>query len=362
MKKLILKSVLAAAILVFCLAVTGLMTTPKWVTGHNPQTLQTEGFRDLESRSLDILVLGSCQSYQGFNPAVFWNETGLTSYVLASPDQRMYTSYYYLKYAFRTQSPKLVLIDALFLIDPNTPSAALDSKAYVPMPLGPDKLALSDYSFNYCYKGDRCVPQYLFDRADNFFKTVFPVLKFHARTDYTENDLRYLTGADFDICYAGGIPFYYTRDVSAYDGYMTGSAETVGPDASALEYLGKIKSFCDENGAIPVLYKTPSPSMWDRASLEAASLAAEELGIDYVDFNLDGYREFFDLASDFHTAWKLNASGMEKQTLLLGEYVTEKYGGLFELPHSENTAEYWDALYEKYAEYDANKEFIFLED
>lgn len=356
-RKLILKILLAAAIFAVCLAVTGLVTVPKWVTGHNPQTLQLDGFSELENGSLDVLALGSCQSYQGFNPAVFWKETGLTSYVLASPDQRMYTSYYYLKYALRTQSPRLVLLDALFLTEPNTPSAAFDSKAYVPMRLGADKLALSDYSFNYCNGGGRGVPQYALDRAGNFLSTVFPVLRFHARTDYSENDLRYLTGGDFDICYCGGIPFYYTRDVSEYDGYMKNKAE-VRADEKALEFLGKIKALCDERGAKLVLYKTPAPSMWSAGAHDAAAKAADGLGIEFLDFNLDGYRGLFDLKTDFHTGWKLNAAGMEKQTALLGRYAAD----LPRRTQSERTVRFWDGLYEKYERYNESKEFTFLED
>ena len=361
-KKLIIKSIAALVILVACLVVTGIVTVPKWVTGHNPQTLQTGGFSDIERDSVDVLVLGSCQSYQGFNPAVFWKNTGLTSYVLASPDQRMYTTCYYLQYALRTQSPKVVLLDALYLIDENTPSSALDSKAYVPMSLCAEKLALSDTSFEYCYQGDKGTPQYLLDRAGNAVKTVFPVLAFHARTDYTENDLLYLAGHDFGICFNGGIPFYYTRDISPYAGYMDDRGETAQIDGSAREWFAKIKELCDSGGITPVLYKTPSPSKWSAAAHDAVAQLAREAGVEFVDFNLDEYRDAFDYTSDFHTAWKLNAAGMEKQTALLGDYLTESFGDLFDRQKNTGTAQTWDALYEKYAAYNAGKEFIFLED
>ena len=197
--KLIFKCALALITTVLCLILTGIVTVPKWVTGHNPQTLQTGGFSGLPKDSTDVLVLGSCQSYQGFNPAVFYSETGLTSYVLASPDQRMYATYYYLLYALRTQSPKLVLVDALFLMDENSPSLALDSKAYVPMEPCREKLELSDFAFDHAYTGDKNSLKYRTDEAGNFLKTVFPVLAYHARTDYGKKDVEYLTGRDFGI-------------------------------------------------------------------------------------------------------------------------------------------------------------------
>lgn len=360
MKKLTLKLMLAAAVALICAVTAGAVTVPKWVTGHNPQTLQTAGFDKLPENSADVLVLGSCQSYQGFNPAVFWKECGLTSYVLASPDQRLYASYYYLLYALEKQSPSLVLLDALFLVEPNTPSAAFDSKAYIPMKLSREKLEFSDFSFRYAYGKDKTVLQYPLDRADNLVKTVLPVFSFHARTDYTAAELSYLAGGDFDICFNGGIPFYYTRDLSCYSGYMEPDGREVSADPLAERYLEKIEAICRERGIKLVLYKTPAPSRWGDAEHRAAASAAGRLGLDFFDYNAGAAEYGFDLATQFHTPWKLNADGMELQTKLLCRDILSAFPALADAGHSAKTKEYYDRLYEKYLAKKAGSHFTVL--
>ena len=67
-------------------------------------------YRAEPADSLDYLYLGSSYAYCDVNPALVYDASGLTGYVLAGPEQTLSQTYYYLKEALRTQSPQLSLI------------------------------------------------------------------------------------------------------------------------------------------------------------------------------------------------------------------------------------------------------------
>ena len=61
--------------------------------------------------SLDYLYLGSSYAYCDVDPAVIYDRTGLTGYVLAGPEQTLSQTYWYLREALETQSPGLVVLE-----------------------------------------------------------------------------------------------------------------------------------------------------------------------------------------------------------------------------------------------------------
>lgn len=61
--------------------------------------------------SIDILVFGSSIAYCDFVPAAIYEETGLTSYVMAGPEQTIPLSYYYIDEALKTQSPQKIILE-----------------------------------------------------------------------------------------------------------------------------------------------------------------------------------------------------------------------------------------------------------
>ena len=70
---------------------------------------------DIEEDTLDVLCLGSSHAYYGFQPNVLWNEYGITSCVLGSPQQTAALSYYLLKEALQYQKPEVVLFESYYL-------------------------------------------------------------------------------------------------------------------------------------------------------------------------------------------------------------------------------------------------------
>ena len=58
-----------------------------------------------EEDSLDLIFFGSSLVYCDVVPAVLWEETGLTGYVLAGPEQTIPMTYYYVREALTPSPP-----------------------------------------------------------------------------------------------------------------------------------------------------------------------------------------------------------------------------------------------------------------
>ena len=69
-------------------------------------------FYNQPEESIDVLVLGTSCGYAGINTATMWDEYGIAVYTLCSAQQPYWITYYYLVEALKTQTPKLILIDA----------------------------------------------------------------------------------------------------------------------------------------------------------------------------------------------------------------------------------------------------------
>ena len=61
--------------------------------------------------TIDILVIGDSESYTSMSPMDLWNQTGITSFDCGQPGQRIQETCFLLKEAFKTQSPKLVILE-----------------------------------------------------------------------------------------------------------------------------------------------------------------------------------------------------------------------------------------------------------
>lgn len=73
--------------------------------------MQLSDFYRLPEHCVDVLCVGSSHVYYGINTCLLYDTYGIASYLLASPGQPVWLSYYLLEEAFKTQSPELVVFD-----------------------------------------------------------------------------------------------------------------------------------------------------------------------------------------------------------------------------------------------------------
>ena len=73
--------------------------------------IQLHDFYGLEENRADLLCIGSSHVYYGINTCLLFEDYGIASYLLASPGQPVWISYYLLEEALKTQEPEMVLYD-----------------------------------------------------------------------------------------------------------------------------------------------------------------------------------------------------------------------------------------------------------
>ncbi len=261
-----------------------------------------------KKNTIDMLVAGDSESYTSVSPMDLWDRAGIAAYDCGQPGQRIQETYYILKTAFRTQSPKLVLFETNTMF--RDPGFLKNVQLSLTEPLA--------YHF--------------------------PVIKYHnawkALFDGPGGPKKSYKG--FEI-----------RDkVVSYEGdeeYMKETKDKAQIPEVVRIYMEKIKRLCEKNGADLLLVSAPSPKNYNYKKHNSLEEYARENDLPYVDLNM----KFRDIGID----WKLdsydrgdhlNISGARKVTAYIGQYLADNY----DLPDRRNDDGWreWDDLAKEYLE------------
>lgn len=261
-----------------------------------------------KKNTIDVLVAGDSESYTSVSPMDLWDRAGIAAYDCGQPGQRIQETYYILKTAFRTQSPKLVLFETNTMF--RDPGFLKNVQLSLTEPLA--------YHF--------------------------PVIKYHnawkALFDGPGGPKKSYKG--FEI-----------RDkVVSYEGdeeYMKETKDKAQIPEVVRIYMEKIKRLCEKNGADLLLVSAPSPKNYNYKKHNSLEEYARENNLPYVDLNM----KFRDIGID----WKqdsydrgdhLNISGARKVTAYIGQYLADNY----DLPDRRNDDGWreWDDLAREYLE------------
>ena len=74
-------------------------------------TNKVSGFYNEKENQFEVMFFGPSHAYAAFSPLEIWAETGIKSYVFATQQQPLWATYTYIKEAFKTQSPALVVVE-----------------------------------------------------------------------------------------------------------------------------------------------------------------------------------------------------------------------------------------------------------
>ncbi len=103
-----LRAALFGAILLCVTAWSVYVLTPK----HDYGICPIMNLYEQPENTVDVLVLGTSLGYAGINTNVLWEEYGIAAYDLCGAEQPFWVSRFYLEEALKTQSPKLIILDA----------------------------------------------------------------------------------------------------------------------------------------------------------------------------------------------------------------------------------------------------------
>lgn len=307
------------------LVITGKIVRAKFI---GDSTTIVDGFYAEKKNDIDLIVIGSSNSFCTVNPLVLYEEYGIAAYDFGSSSQPMNISALYLKEALKKQKPKVVALEINMMIGDsiNSGNEAALRWGYTDIPLSVDKL--------------KCIYQSLGEVNADYFSYVFPVFRYHNRwkelskTDYT----------------------YFYRDKTNYTkGYletqsvtqtavMLSDYEIEGEpwiDEKNIRYLDEMVELCRQKNIELLLFKSPKEN-WHRYETEAIKALANERGLQFVDYN-ELYHNgalSLDLTADFRDGQHLNDFGAKKVTSHLGGYIKANY----DIPDRRNEQEpnSWD--------------------
>jgi len=104
MKKDTVNQVFRTLVFLLCAAIlfsgVSLIYERKTYSGAWNYMAKLQEFYELEENTLDYICLGSSHMYCTVNPLEIWRETSIPGFVLATQQQPLRASYYYLKEAF----------------------------------------------------------------------------------------------------------------------------------------------------------------------------------------------------------------------------------------------------------------------
>jgi len=258
-----------------------------------------------DSNSVDLLFFGSSLSYCDIIPAVIYEDTKLSSYVLAGPEQTVPIMYYYIKEACNTQKPQLVAAEVTNVFYKRYQNYTKANISYMP------------------FGGNRLGATFAGAEREELYGLLFPLYNYHYRWTTIELDdiQKHITPTD---------------DMTAGYTLLTNSCETPTPttlDYSSntenyrrnVEYLGKLKKFCDKENIELLLYITPSSGKIPEAALNDLRSDLSAFGVTLHDFNENIESLELNNDLDWYDPLHFNIRGAEKFSHFLSDRIDDAY-------------------------------------
>ena len=335
--KRIFSVVLFIIIGVLLFYILNIIFLPEWVINQDA-TLSTRGIYEEKENSLDVLVVGSSNIYNGISPLEIWEKTGISSYAYASPEQKIWLSYYAIEEVFAYQNPKIIMLDVNEAFAEDNLEEDNIRKLLDNMKLGKAKInAINDEMLNY--------------GTEDKLSYLFPIIRYHTRwNSLTSKDFQRLFYS-YKSTYKG---YSFSKRVEGFEGnaeYLEYTDETTQIPEVSKKYLDKIVDLCKENGAELILIGMPSPNTWSYPRHKAISDYAESKEIKFLELNCVDEIEI-DWSTDTQDkGWHLNVYGASKVSRYIANYLEANY----DLTDKREDKKYseWNFCLEKYLE---NKE------
>lgn len=281
---------------------------PKYQVGVIEGSFTEEYYK--EKVPHDVLIFGDCDAYENFSPIKMYEEYGISSYIRGSGEQYIWQSYYLLKDALRTETPKVVVLSIHTLQnEPKNRKEAYNRMTLDGMRWSKDKVDAINASMT---------------EGETFASYVFPILRYHDRwNQLTKTDLKHIFSKD--ITSHNG---YYMRCDVNPQGILPKPMPRINYkfDDYSMYYLDQIRLLCEEKGIELLLVRAPIEYGWHKQWDKNVEEYAAKYGLTYINFN--DYRKDMDLDMTKDTYDKgqhLNIYGAEKLSVFFGKYLMDNY-------------------------------------
>lgn len=266
-----------------------------------------ESYLQEPENSIDVLFFGSSLTYCNIVPSVIYEETGVTTYLMAGSEQTLPLSYSYIREACRTQSPRVVALEITGMFYPRYCNYTKVNVSYMP------------WSVNRV--------QAIFAGAEPELRggLLFPILDYHSRwREISRQEIADRFRPETDPL-AG---YTYLNQISPQS-QVTVRDYTADTEnyARNLEYLQRIYDFCEAQDIQLMLFITPTMGRIPDAALETlkADIALLE-NAKFADFNADMYAPDINNDTDWYDFLHFNCRGAEKFSRLLSGWLVSECG------------------------------------
>lgn len=256
-----------------------------------------ESYLKEERDTIDVLFFGSSLVYCDVIPAVIWEESGISSYVMAGPEQTIPVSYYYIREACRTQSPKTVVLELTGMFFNQYQNYTKVNIGYMP------------WSIN------RLAATFEAAESSEIAGLLFPLYNYHDRIyQDIEWDIEKHTKPNRDIL-AGYTYLSEARELTEITERKL-SADTDTYKAN-LRYLHRIADYCKQNNIKLILYIAPAMARIPENALQTLKSDVEGIeGASFIDFNermdaigIDNLKDWYDILHfNFNGALKFSSA------------------------------------------------------
>lgn len=288
----------AFAVIVF-LCIWGTYKVLKWKDTTGDYLSSVEMLKATDKDLIDVVFMGSSHAYNGFNPAYFWEDKGWACFDMAVSGQDTTSTYYYLKYLLRTQSPKVVCVDLYGIVFERHNIVGNEYRNYLSMP-APD---LQVKMVNEYVEKD--------NRQDYIIR--FPIIHTRYRELKKYDFYKYKLN-DF----VRGEKMNWGTGEAYEPSDSDGDVSPIAPSDSKIKWLDNMYSLSQSKGFELVFVVLPYDiSGEDQRKMDFVNKYCEEKGITFYDFNRLRHKVGFDYSNDFYDLRHLNANGAKKVELFL---------------------------------------------
>ncbi len=196
--------------------------------------------------TVDVLILGDSEADCAFIPHKIWKDYGISVYICGLGGGNPHQSFGYLRQVFRTQSPKIVIVET-----------------------------------NHLFGGFTLV-----DDAILRLEELLPIFRYHNRWKSLQlQDLTKPVRYD-SIEYQKGYHFDWRIAPADTTGYMDYTEEVLPVNRNVVNCVRNMKQYCQDRGAELMLVSVPSAMNWNYKRHNGIAQLAEELDLQYIDMNL----------------------------------------------------------------------------
>ncbi len=337
---------------------------PKWDYTNSgildPMQGILTGFYAEEKNTLDVISLGASTSRFGISPMEMYRNQGIKGYNLSTNQQPFAVSFFVLKEALKSQSPKVVTLEISSLFYDKV-SDGLWRYMLDTMPISKNKIdfakAYASQSEDNHSLGDALVPLIKYHerwkklskadfsalvRNNNFFPKGYYMLTAQVGGGATEAERN--ERADFyNTAFAEVELSEYNNGIYNIERTKTSKYINNQISADSLMWLLKIKELCLERNIKLVMVKIPVSALpsvtwgsWTEEKHSIASHICNRYNIDFFDMQYDVNAEIDWSTDTCDGGVHLNLLGTEKVTNCLGKYLADR----FQLP--SGGSDNWD--------------------